>query len=87
MFEWRRGIKINVKALFLPRQASLYGLERNDVSNLVKKGCSGLVWLLVGFYFFLEGLSFKLGFLCEIIQFLNLDADGGDICTPTADSC
>ena len=68
LFEWRRGIKINVKALFLPRQASLYGLERNDVSNLVKKGCSGLVWLLVGFYFFFEGLSFKLEFLCECNQ-------------------
>lgn len=52
MFEWRRGIKINVKALFLPRQAWLYGLERNDVSNLVKKGYFGLVWLLVGFDFF-----------------------------------
>lgn len=69
MFEWRRGIKINVKALFLPRQAWLCGLEQNDVSNLVKKGYFGLVWLLVGFYLFIfEGLSFKLEFLCECNQ-------------------
>lgn len=66
--EWRRGIKIDVKPLFLPRQACLYGLEWNDVSDLVKKGYFGLVWLLVGFDFFFEGLSFKLEFLCECNQ-------------------
>lgn len=57
LFEWRRGIKINVKALFLPRQAWLCGLEQNDVSNLVKKGYFGLVWLLVGFYLFIYFLK------------------------------
>ena len=50
----RRGIKINVKALFLPRQAWLYisSLEQNDMSSLVKKGYFGLVWLLVDLIFF-----------------------------------
>lgn len=42
----------DVKALFFPRQAWLYGLKWNDVSDLVKKGYFGLVWLLVGFDFF-----------------------------------
>ena len=68
LFEWRRGIKINVKALFLPRQAWLYGLERNDVSNLVKKGYFGLVWLLVGFdFFFLKVCLLNWNFYVNVI--------------------
>lgn len=68
MFEWRRGIKINVKALFLPRQAWLCGLEQNDVFNLVKKGYFGLVWLLVGFYLFLKVCLLNWNFYVNVIK-------------------
>lgn len=60
----KRGIKITVKVLFLPRQAWLYMLEQNDMSSLVKKGYLGLVWLFIFDFFFL-GLSFKLEILYE----------------------
>lgn len=48
----KRGIKITVKVLFLPRQAWLYMLEQNDMSSLVKKGYLGLVWLFIFDFFF-----------------------------------
>lgn len=57
--------RINVKILFLPWQAWPYILEWNGMSDLVKKGYLGLVWLLILFDFFFLGLSFKLEFLCE----------------------
>lgn len=57
------------KPFFLPGQAQLYSLERNDTSSLVKKGYLGLVWLLIVFDFFFKVFLLNWNLYVNVTKF------------------